>query len=117
MRVHPNFCLALGDGSLLDEGDVGGEEEEEESLAPTLIVRTFLGDGGFGKDAGATLLFLMDVSLKSERGDEGVDMEKGWGLEVWRFGGGRGFDGGRNWSNSFICRDRFGRVFFRAAVD
>jgi hypothetical protein len=88
MRVHPNFCLALGDGSLFDEGGVGGEEEEEESLAPTLIVRTFLGDGGFGKDAGATLLFLMDVSLKSERGDEGVDMEKGMGfggLEVWRW--------------------------------
>ena len=70
MRVHPNFCLAVGDGSLLDDGDV-----EEESLAPTLIVRTFLGDGGFGKDAGATLLFLVvDVSLKSERGDEGVDI-------------------------------------------
>ena len=73
MRVHPNFCLAVGDGSLLDDGDV--VEEEEESLAPTLIVRTFLGDGGFGKDAGATLLFLVvDVSLKSERGDEGVDI-------------------------------------------
>ena len=73
MRVHPNFCLTVGDGSLLDDGDV--VEEEEESLAPTLIVRTFLGDGGFGKDAGATLLFLVvDVSLKSERGDEGVDI-------------------------------------------
>lgn len=73
MRVHPNFCLAVGDGSLLDDGDV--VEEEEESLAPTLIVRTFLGDGGFGKDAGATLLFLVvGVSLKSERGDEGVDI-------------------------------------------
>ena len=73
MRVHPNFCLVVGDGSLLDDGDV--VEEEEESLAPTLIVRTFLGDGGFGKDAGATLLFLVvDVSLKSERGDEGVDI-------------------------------------------
>ena len=117
MRVHPNFCLALGDGSLLDDGDVGGEEEEEESLAPTLIVRTFLGDGGFGKDAGATLLFLMDVSLKSERGDEGVDMEKGWGLEVWRFGGGRGLMVGGIGVTPLFCRDRFGRVFFRAPVD